>query len=211
MLLSQYTLSAAIGAVNRNRQTRIVRVWGRLNTCKVRRVCSFHGIGYNDHWFDGSNVWNNTMWRVLVMQIRRVITVAILTVCFVAVLLGCAMTKKAYVPGEDEELYGTWYNEENDEVITYRPDGHFEDFFGKSNFPRWYGTFTITVKWVDGEGNVWYRTIVENQVGVTRYVLNRIGDFGTILENAFFSNNYPDELDSNLMSYRTFVRSIEIP
>jgi hypothetical protein len=51
----------------------------------------------------------------------------------------------------------------------------------------------------------------ENQVGVTRYVLNKIGDSGTILENVFFSNNYPDELDPNLMSYRTFVRSIEIP
>ena len=146
------------------------------------------------------------------MKIRSVITVAILTVCFVAVLSGCATTKKAYVPGEDEELYGIWYNEENDEVITYRPDGHFEDFFfRKSNFPRWYGTFTITEKWVDREGNVWYRTIVENQIGVTRYVLNKIGDSGAILENIFFSNNYPDELDPNLISYRTFVRSIELP
>jgi hypothetical protein len=145
------------------------------------------------------------------MIIRSVFTAAILTVCFVAVLSSCATTKKAYVPGEDEELYGTWHNEENDEVITYRPDGNFEDYFGKSNLPRWYGTFTITEKWVDREDNVWYRTILENQVGVTRYVLNKIGDSGTILVNVFFSNNYPDELDPKFMSYRTFVRSIEIP
>jgi hypothetical protein len=62
----------------------------------------------------------------------------------------CATSKKAYVANEDEEYYG------------------------KSDKPRWYGTFTITDKWADSEGNIWYKTIVINQIGVSRYVLNRI-------------------------------------
>jgi len=87
---------------------------------------------------------------------------ALVAVCFVAVLTGCAATKKAYIPGELEELYGSWYNGENDESVTYKPDGHFEYFIGNSKLPRWHGTFSIVEKWRDREGVIWNSMIVEN-------------------------------------------------
>jgi hypothetical protein len=140
------------------------------------------------------------------MKARNIITEVMLVLCLWVVLTGCVTVKKAYVPSEDEEFYGVWYNAENDEVVFYKPDGTFEDYFWRSELPRWYGTFTIKDKWVDREGNIWYRTVVENQVGVTRYMLNRIDHSGRVLENVFYSNDYPVDLDRNLMSYRIFER-----
>ena len=140
------------------------------------------------------------------MKTRGIVTGVMLIFCLGAVLTGCATVKRAYVPSEDEELYGAWYNAENDETVFYRPDCTFEDYFGKSKFPRWYGTFTISDKWADGEGDIWYRTVLENQVGATRYMLNRIDHSEGVLETVYYSNDYPVDLDPSLMSYRIFER-----
>jgi hypothetical protein len=125
---------------------------------------------------------------------------------FLFFLGSCGTVKKAYVAKEYEEYYGTWVNTEFNDRQIINPDGTYEHYYGKSNKPRWYGTFTITDKWTDSEGNIWYKTIVVNQIGVSRYVLNRINKSRGVWEYVYFSNDYPNELNPNLMSHRIFNR-----
>jgi hypothetical protein len=140
------------------------------------------------------------------MQTGRSTTLHISLLILLLFLGSCATAKKSYVAEENEEYYGTWVNTDFNDRQIINPDGTFEHYYGKSDKPRWYGTFTISDKWTDSDGNIWYKTIVTNQVGVRRYVLNRIDKSRGIWEYIYFSNDYPDELDPSLMSYRLFNR-----
>jgi len=140
------------------------------------------------------------------MYAKGVVLIFILLMMLMTVVWGCTTGRRAYVPSEIEQYYGEWMNMDFDERIIYKNDGTFENYFGKATIPRWYGTLVITEQWKDREGAVWYKTVVENQVGMTRYVLSRISESGTVLEQVFFSNDYPSELDPKLVSYRVYKR-----
>ena len=111
-----------------------------------------------------------------------------------------------------ELLYGTWVNEDYNEVwwpwgkVTFNPDGTFA-YYGKSNDtkPTKFGTFILKDSWIDSEGNMW---ILEDEyVGpyfegkkVSKYVLNKISTSGATLESVLNSSNggrYPEEKDLN--------------
>ena len=69
------------------------------------------------------------------MKFRPVVIAVLKAAYSVTVLTGCATTKKTSDPVEHEEIYGTWYKGENNETVTYKSDGHFEDFFVIPNCP----------------------------------------------------------------------------
>jgi hypothetical protein len=117
----------------------------------------------------------------------------------------CITGTKVSKTGEGEVYYGTWGNKEYGEKIVINADGTYEHFFGKSERPRWYGTFIIVDRWKDKKGNVWYKTIVTNQIGVKRYTINKIESRNT-LEMTYYSNDFPETIDPSLFSYGIYYR-----
>jgi len=89
------------------------------------------------------------------------------------ILGGCASTgtttsppagqKEFYVPAVDEELFGTWVNEDyrppsfTPKVIIY-PWGLVEWFADiQDKVSSWIGTSIVVEKWTDEQGATWYK------------------------------------------------------
>jgi hypothetical protein len=78
---------------------------------------------------------------------------------FLAVLLLGSCGQGKYVPKPNEELYGTWINE----GIRYQKlvisAGGVKEYLGVADAePDMETTEQISVKWKDGDGNIWYKT-----------------------------------------------------
>jgi hypothetical protein len=73
-----------------------------------------------------------------------------------------ASDKKTYVAKENEELYGTWVNEDYNSnskyaIFEWKADGTFIVYRKTTEDLPWEdGTYTITDKWTDSNGDVWY-------------------------------------------------------
>ena len=143
------------------------------------------------------------------------VSILILVLAVLIVAGSCATGKKAYVATEDEELYGIWLNPEYDDTAGGQPgrmvikNGTYE-IFALTNITRWLiqGEYTITNKWTDSEGNVWYNYMVTKlwyQTGVTRtdplYGLAKISNSGKTLERAYSGIEYPQELNPEALEF----------
>jgi len=109
---------------------------------------------------------------------KTILAILVLIIAVSVIFGGCATGRKAYIEQEDEELYGTWVNPEYNDTAAGQPgkmvikNGTYE-IFGLTNISRWLirGEYSITDKWKDSEGNVWYNYMVTKlwyQTGVTR-------------------------------------------
>lgn len=138
---------------------------------------------------------------------RRLIFVLILAVPFF--LFG----DQPYVPKENEEIYGTWVNTDNsggyteEQKIVIAPGGC--KFYGMAAFEIHSGNdmHTIVEKWVDSEGNIWYKRHIDTSYGEW-IELDKISDNGTTLEYviSFITSRLPTKIDPNHKDYRIYYR-----
>ena len=136
------------------------------------------------------------------MKARTLVSILIFVLAILIIFGSCATGKKAYVAKENEELYGIWINKKYDVTgelakRDYNPDGTWAHYLTTTKKePEDEGIYTITEKWTDDMGNVWYKLTWEDTGwGRSGYGLIRIGDSGTTLEAAYSWTEYPTELD----------------
>jgi len=116
-----------------------------------------------------------------------------------------------YVAEENEGIYGTWVN------MDYQPDAHPRQKI--INYPgKWatYGSagsetatetgkYTITEKWTDSEGNIWYKGEVVFPFQKA-YELDKISNSGKTWEFVFSSSKYPTKIDPEDSDYHIYHR-----
>jgi hypothetical protein len=117
-----------------------------------------------------------------------------------------AHSEEPYVPKDNEEYYGTWINEKYDSKPTWakwviNPDGTWASY-GKSTSEdslKGEGPYTITAKWTDDKGYVWYKITWKNSLwGTSGYGLICISDSSVKMEAAYAASDYPEKIDSTL-------------
>jgi hypothetical protein len=124
--------------------------------------------------------------------------------------------RQYYVPGPNEELYGTWISLEYSGFSSgYCQKMVFDDWGFAYNYlritdttslDRW--TSTIVDKWTDSEGGVWYREFEQCPGFYTCLQLIRIREGGELLEWVYNFTRFPVESDLNPdnITYRTYRR-----
>jgi len=135
--------------------------------------------------------------------------------------------EEKYMPKEDEELYGTWTNEQGVKDY-YHPPKSVVNTDGYKNFvnvsdsvPFEEGTRQIDSKWIDSEGDIWYKTFGTVTTGVYKgykyQALVKISKSRTVSEFVFRSigflefdpNDYPTKIDPNDPTYTIQYRAKE--
>ena len=148
------------------------------------------------------------------MKSRMLITNVILTLVIFILIGNYAIGKDEYVPTENEEIYGTWVNPNYGWIrfpqkIIIKPGGIYEYCLSKSDLAGSICTYTLTDKWIDSEGNVWYRWIWQwKGVGETRYELHKISNSGLTWEWEYINSfdDYPTEIDPKHPEYHIYYR-----
>ena len=119
-----------------------------------------------------------------------------------------------------EDICGTWVNTEQpkgryypvEEKRVFSLDGMFKFYrYESSQSPEFEGTYTITEKWTDSQGNIWYKMkamgkSLKYRDNVEWYLLSRISDSGKTLEYVYHPLDYHKKLDPNHPSYRILYR-----
>ena len=155
------------------------------------------------------------------MQTRTLASILILAIVLLVIAGSCATKKEAvaekeyYIPKFDEELCGTWINEEYNSTsfsgkkrlylwgyyAAYRP--------ADSEVAQAKGTFVIVDKWADSEGNIWYKTYLRFSGSTTIFhELDKISNNGNTWEYAYTTTDFPSESDLNPDNtrYRIYYR-----
>ncbi len=152
------------------------------------------------------------------MKSRTLLSILVLVLALLIIAGSCATGKKAYVAKNDEVLYGTWINPEYDEEsfpakIVIKPDGTWDEYaMSKSNRPFGVAEYTITDKWTDSEGTIWYKIIHtffdEKSVKDfdTYYFLLKIDKTGNVYKALLSSTDYPTEFDPDNLRYNYNIR-----
>lgn len=119
-----------------------------------------------------------------------------------------------------EDIWGTWVNTEQpkgryhhvSEKRVFSPEGMFKFYYYESSqSPEFEGTYTITERWTDSEGNICYKIkatgkSIKYRDKVEWYLLSRISDSGKTLEYVYHPLDYHKKLDPNHPSYRILYR-----
>jgi hypothetical protein len=161
------------------------------------------------------------------MKTRTVILAVLITFLSLVLFTGCAPRK--YVPKSNEELYGTWINKSysghyarddiqpQKEVIdsTGYQVFRFVDDLGK----YFVGAETITSKWTDSEGDIWYKTYKgvwdweDGKKSEVPHFLYKLSKSATVRESVYASRDtytpsaYPTKIDPKDMTYRVYNRA----
>lgn len=113
-----------------------------------------------------------------------------------------ASDEKSYVSKEDEELYGTWVNEDYNSsprsaIHEFKADGTWIQYRKTTDkIPYEDGTYTITDKWTESNGDVCYKiTWKIVYLAMSGYELRCISDSGSIMESASSFSDYPTQID----------------
>ena len=136
------------------------------------------------------------------------LTLSIIFVAFMANGLG---GEDEYKVSENEELFGAWV------LIDYKDGtppqkliftiGSYDGFYpADAKEPMWSAEYTISDKWTDAKGNVWYkvRWVIANING--GFSLYKISESGKTLEQIHSQWEYPKEMDTNNDNYRKYKR-----
>ena len=114
-----------------------------------------------------------------------------------------------------EELFGTWINPDYNTAtsaakVVRNPDGNVVSFGTlDSTVVRVRGKFSIEDKWIDSEGNIWYKVITTWSMGgdvTSRYELYKISNSGATMEFVSSRAEYPNELSKKNVSYMIYHR-----
>ena len=128
-----------------------------------------------------------------------------------------------YAPKPDEEIYGTWTNDKEYNLIGFQKtvisaDGWKNYTNITDSVPMEEGTSQIESKWTDSDGNIWYKSFgIANGRGFKNakvQSLTRISKSGTVLEvvarpalSKFDSDKYPTMIDPNDPNYAIYYRA----
>ena len=146
------------------------------------------------------------------MKTRTFVSILILVLTTLIISEGFATEKK--VTKRDYKFFsGTWINEEYDshpfmaKYIIYR-DGTFDAYNKTSDTGKKYiGCYEIVEKWIDSEGNIWYKMHnITGESAFNSYLLCKISDSGRIYEVVSSQDDYPTELGQNHIKYRIYYR-----
>jgi hypothetical protein len=121
---------------------------------------------------------------------------------------------------ESENIWGTWVNTEQpkgryhhvSEKRVFSPDGMVKFYYYESSqSPEFEGTYAITEKWTNSDGNTWYKMKASGKSikygdKAEWYFLARISDSGKTLEYVYHPLEYHKKLDPNQPSYRILYR-----
>jgi hypothetical protein len=141
----------------------------------------------------------------------KLLSTLILGAALVAFTGNIFAEEKPYVAKDNEEIYGTWVNMDykpdavpNQKVIIY--PGRFGTFgSAESKTAMVTGSYWITDKWTDSEGNIWYKTeFVE--FGKKNYELSKISNSGKTREFVYSSSKYPTKIDPENATYHIYHR-----
>jgi len=148
--------------------------------------------------------------------------------CLLALVLlgGCGPGK--YLEKPNEELYGTWTNENYSGVISekaYTPQktvaasGTYSDYRMLTDHgPGFVGKEEVTSKWKDSDGNIWYKINMSGSTGDNTFKwqsLQKLSKAATVREfavievGAFSLTNYPTKVDPSDTNYRIYYRAKE--
>ena len=111
-----------------------------------------------------------------------------------------------------EELCGTWVNIDYDNShksirVIFNPDGKFMKFRNaNSKSPQVEGTYKITEKWTDSEGNIFYKFQQKDQMERDWKYLCKISESGKILEYVYGNDEYPTEVTPRPGYYFKYFR-----
>ena len=116
--------------------------------------------------------------------------------------------QKAYVAKENEELYGTWVNENYNSsprsaIYEFKADGTWI-MYRKTTDEISYedGSYTITDKWTESNRDVCYKIIWKNDyLARSGYELRCISNSGYSMEAANSSSDYPTQIDPSKGSW----------
>jgi hypothetical protein len=145
------------------------------------------------------------------MKTTKLISGVVSILVLLAFTLSYAEEEKAYIPKDDEEIYGTGVNTDYSlaqmQKMIVKPIEiiRFSSATDESSY-QYMLTFTIIDKWTDSEGNIWYRTENKDTFGLVYYVLYKVSSSGSILEYVWSHYEYPTEIDPNHVEYRIFHR-----
>ena len=153
--------------------------------------------------------------------------VFVLFVSFLVLATGGCGPRK-YTPKSSEELYGTWVNTSYSGRFSpgiYYPQKEAIDSSGYRVFrllddhaKYWVGKEQIVAKWIDQEGNVWYRTNRASSNGQKAIVLKclyKLSKSSTIRESEWkesdtsSSGGFPTGIDSKDPTYRIYNRAAD--
>jgi beta-lactamase regulating signal transducer with metallopeptidase domain len=118
---------------------------------------------------------------------------------------------------DQEEFFGTWINSEYDESfkngkMIHTPEGVLHAFDGAADQEEaWNAKYTITDKWMDNEGNVWYKWLLTDcRRGAIKDVndyccVSKISDSGRVMEVSRSGNDYHVVMDPDTLKYEYLV------
>ena len=147
---------------------------------------------------------------------RKLLTALILGAALMVFFGNALAGEKAYVPKDNEELYGTWVNmdyktADPPQKLTYKSDGTiYSSIYAESRMLLWKTKFQITAKWKDSEGNIWYKghwVVVDT--GQEGFSLYKISNSGKTCEYIFAHNECPTKVDTEHRNYRIYYRKAE--
>ena len=154
------------------------------------------------------------------MKTERLLSLVPIVLLASILLGGCASGK--YVPTANEQLYGTWINEKSINQFHVQKaictsDGWKEYYNISDTFPLNEGTREIVSKWVDDNGNIWYKTFSTitfgKNTGLKGQELNKLSKSCTVWESVvepvgeFNSSSFPKKIDPNNWTYNILYRA----
>jgi hypothetical protein len=128
-------------------------------------------------------------------------TLIFMSIFLLAVTFLFAEDVKKEISDEDfmEAWSGTWintdYGRSRPQKLIYYPDGRWETFVRVPNtlHDNW-GKDIILDKWLDSEGNIWYRAHWESSYFTSKgYAMGKISNSGNTLEVIWASESFPIE------------------
>ncbi|MGD9311089.1 MAG: hypothetical protein PVG51_18245 [Desulfosarcina sp.] len=114
---------------------------------------------------------------------------------------------------ESDEICCTWINLKHIEgnfpqKIMFHYDGTYatyKEMVSSKTLSR--GTFQITKKWSDSNGDIWYQIIKEDSNKGKQFQLTKVSQNGRKLEFVCSKENFPREINLKSDSYCNYIRS----
>ena len=140
------------------------------------------------------------------MKNKTLISITILVLA-VLIISECYATEKKATKKDYRFFSGTWINEEYNSrtfkaKYIIRRDGTFDVYNRTSDTGIYeYGHYIIVEKWIDSEGNIWFKqhvwagTMVEGHPG--SYELDKSSNDGKVWEWIALKGDFPPDIDKN--------------
>ena len=136
------------------------------------------------------------------MKNRTLVSILIIIMAVLIIAGSCDTQKKStnekgfYIPTRDDVIHGIWINMDysgdsfQSQKIVMSHWGHWEIYPLVGNLTAVHtGTFILVDKWIDTEGNTWYKDYVRDSWHVM-FELDKISNNGTIWEYVYYDFPY---------------------